>query len=530
MLPRRTKIVCTLGPASESEERIEALIRAGMNVARINFSHGTHDEHAATITRVRAVAARLAAPIAILQDLQGPKIRTGGLSDGNAVALRTGDDFAITTRPIEGTREAVSTTYEQLPDDVHPSDCILLSDGAIELRVERVTGRDVICRVVHGGMLAEHQGINLPGVDVSAPALTDKDRSDLVFGIAQQVDYIALSFVRRPEDLLEARHAIAAAQDALSRRQGERETRSTRTDAEEGGEREGVAERPGRQAKAGDAIPAAPLPAYVVAALREIPIIAKIEKPEAVDRLDAILEVADGVMVARGDLGVEMPLERVPLVQKRIIALANARGMPVITATQMLESMIHSPRPTRAEASDVANAILDGTDAVMLSGETAIGEYPVEAVEVMARIAETTDASLAALGEQAVPHRTPSLDQAIAAAARTLANEARAVAIAVLTRTGASARLMSKERPAAMIVAFTPFATIYQRMALLWGVSPRLSQLDDTFEARIAAVEAQLCEEGVVHPGDEIVIMGGILNTSSRARPNFLKLQRASER
>ena len=490
---RRTKIVCTLGPASESEERIEALVRAGMNVARINFSHGTRDEHAATIQRVRAVAARLDVPIAILQDLQGPKMRTGGLADGHAVALRTGQDFTLTTRPIEGSAEAVATTYDQLPADVHPGDRILLSDGAIELRVERVAGPDVVTRVVHGGVLAEHQGINLPGVAVSSPALTAKDRADLAFGVAQGVDFIALSFVRRPEDVLAAKAAVAQAQA-------------------EGGTANA------KNAKNGEGREEA------------IPIIAKIEKPEALDQLDAILAVSDGVMVARGDLGVEMPLERVPLEQKRIIARANALGLPVITATQMLESMIHSPRPTRAEASDVANAIFDGTDAVMLSGETAIGEYPVEATAVMARIAETTDADLAehSAGRPVIPCR--SLEEAVAAAARTLAEQAQVAAIVVLTRTGISARLMSKERPAAPIIAFCARESVYRRLALWWGVLPHHGWLTGSIEDRIAWADEQLRAEGLVRDGDEVVVMGGIIPPGGTPRPNFVKLQRVGER
>ena len=518
MALRRTKIVCTLGPASESEERIEALIRAGMNVARINFSHGTHAEHAATIQCVRSVAARLHVPIAILQDLQGPKMRTGGLAGGHAVGLRDGQDFTLTTRPIEGSAEAVATTYDQLPDDVHPGDRILLSDGAIELRVERVGGPDVVTRVVHGGVLAEHQGINLPGVAVSAPALTAKDRADLAFGVAQGVDFIALSFVRRPEDVLAAKEAVAQAQEGP----GTRRTRRNAEDAEKreqgSGRAQGTVTSPGTGARRPVSPPAG----------ETIPIIAKIEKPEALLQLDAILAVSDGVMVARGDLGVEMPLERVPLEQKRIIARANALGLPVITATQMLESMIHSPRPTRAEASDVANAIFDGTDAVMLSGETAVGEYPVETVEVMARIAETTDASLADTGERP-PIQCRSLAEAVAAAARTLAEQAQAAAIVVLTRTGISAHLMSKERPAAPVIAFCTDESVYRRLALWWGIVPRHGWATGTVEDRIAWADEQLRHEGLVRAGDEVVVMGGIIPPGGTPRPNFVKLQRIGE-
>src|SRR6266581_474312 len=336
---RRTKIVCTIGPASNSQEKLEQLMRAGMNVARLNFSHGTHDEHALVIERVRVIAARLGCSIAILQDLQGPKIRTGTLQGGQPVRLLDGAALTVTTRPIVGDAQVVSTTYKQLPEDIKPGDRILLDDGLIELCALGANATDVHCQVVHGGLLQEHKGINLPGVAVSAPALTEKDRDDLRFGLLHDVDYVALSFVRRPEDVLEARKLVRQFQ------------------AETGGE--------GKHA------------------LVDIPLIAKLEKPEAVMQLNAILDVVDGVMVARGDLGVEMSPEKVPLIQKRVIARCNELGLPVITATQMLESMITNPRPTRAEVNDVFNAILDGTDAVMLSAETATGAYPIEAVQMM---------------------------------------------------------------------------------------------------------------------------------------------------
>ncbi len=494
MTTRRTKIVCTLGPATASEETIEALMRAGMDVARINFSHGTHDEHAATISRVRAVAARLDRPVAILQDLQGPKIRTGALLDGHPVTLRSGQEFTITTTPLTGTAERVSTTYEALPHDVQPGNRILLSDGSIELRVLRIDGADVVCEVVNGGTLAEHQGINLPGVDVSAPALTEKDRADLIFGVQQRVDYIALSFVRHPEDVRDAKRLIASAVAALP-----------------------SATAPQAQG----------LHPTAYAAETTIPVIAKLEKPEALQHLDAILEVADGVMVARGDLGVELPLEHVPIVQKRIIARANALGLPVITATQMLESMIHNPRPTRAEASDVANAILDGTDAVMLSGETAVGAYPVEAVQVMARIAQQTEGHWPSAPTTPAPGHV-TLSHAISLAAHTLAEKARAPLIVVFTRTGASAHLISKERPSAAIIAFTPFETVYRRLALWWGVTPLRSELRGSTEDLIAWVDKQLREEGIARTGDDIVIMGG-MPIAGRARTNFVKLHRAGE-
>ena len=492
---RRTKIVCTLGPATSSEASIEALIQAGMNVARVNFSHGTREEHAATISRVRATAARLGVPVAILQDLQGPKIRTGPLVNGASVRLADDQTFTITTQPVAGTSARVSTTYAALPGDVRRGDRILLSDGAIELRVDAVDGAEVRCRVVHGGTLAEHQGINLPGVAVSAAALTEKDRADLIFGVHHRVDFIALSFVRQADDILEAKRLIA----------------------------EAVRTAPGPS----DARPEG-LHASAYEEDNRVPVIAKLEKPEALARLDAILEAADGVMVARGDLGVELPLEQVPVAQKRIIARANELGLPVITATQMLESMIHSPRPTRAEASDVANAILDGTDAVMLSGETAVGAYPVEAVRVMARIAEQTEGHWPATTRPSAHSAHVTLSHAVSMAARTLAERAEAPLIVVFTRTGASARLISRERPAASIVAYTPFESVYRRLALWWGVTPRRSELLGTTEELVTWVDKQLQAEGLALPGDDIVIMGGT-PLAGRARTNFVKVQHVGE-
>src|SRR5712692_441498 len=319
---RRSKIICTLGPASDSGEMIDRLLEAGMDVARLNFSHGTQEEHARTITRLRHASGQHKKPIAILADLQGPKIRTGALAGGQPVELIPGQRFTITTAKIAGTARQVGTTYKNLPREVRRKDRILLSDGLIELRVLAVRGRNVICEVANGGELGEHQGINLPGVRLRAAALTPKDRKDLGFALRQGVNYVAVSFVRRATDVLAAKAATRAAG-------------------------------------------------------RKTPVIAKLEKPEAIENLDEILRVADGVMVARGDLGVEMKPEMVPVVQKQIISSAREAGRPVITATQMLESMTQNPRPTRAEASDVANAIFDGTDAVMLSAETASGRYPV---------------------------------------------------------------------------------------------------------------------------------------------------------
>lgn len=475
---RRTKIVCTIGPATSDPERLGQLIEAGMDVARLNFSHGTYAQHAAVVAALREASIRLDKPIAILQDLQGPKIRTGELRDHQPVTLLAGATVTITSRPIVGDATALATTYTELPQDVKPGDRILLSDGAIELRVVEVAGTDVRCEIVNGGQLGEHQGINLPGVAVSAPSLTSKDREDLAFGVSQGVDYIALSFVRRPEDLVNAREAIAAAQ------------------------------------------------MNVGTSVSPIPIIAKLEKPEAIEQLDEILTVSDGVMVARGDLGVELPLEEVPLLQKRIIERANKAGLPVITATQMLESMITHPRPTRAEVSDVANAILDGTDAVMLSAETAVGQYPIETVRVMARIANETEAH--GRTARSVSDGQANYAQAISHAARTLADAAHVRYVVVFTRSGTSAQLISKERPSVPIIALAPDEVVLRRLALWWGVTPQLSNLMETTEAMITWVDLQLQVRNLAQRGDQIVILGGT-PVARQAKTNFIKLHRIGD-
>ncbi len=477
---RRTKIVCTIGPASESEERLEQLMRAGMNVARLNFSHGTHDQHAIIIERVREISARLGCSIAILQDLQGPKIRTGALEGGKPVTLVDGAEVTITTRPVVGNARLISTTYQALPQDVKVGDRILLDDGLMELRVLGANETEVKCEVVHGGILKEHKGINLPGVAVSAPALTEKDRNDLRFGVLHNVDYVALSFVRKPQDVVEAKQLIRQLQTELGgvRLQG------------------------------------------------SIPLIAKLEKPEAIARLDEILEVTDGVMVARGDLGVEMAPEKVPLIQKRIIARCNDLGLPVITATQMLESMMTNPRPTRAEANDVANAVLDGTDAVMLSGETAAGAYPIEAVQMMVRIAVETETGNRTARQPQCKRLTQA--HAVSHAARALSEEASVQAIVVFTRTGASAHLISKDRPRTSIIAYTPSERVYHQLALWWGVWPHRLEMQGTTEDLIAIVDQRLQDEKLVQRGEHVVIMGG-MPVASQARTNFVKLQRVGD-
>src|SRR5579859_64352 len=475
---RRAKIVCTIGPVSSSEERLGQLMKAGMNVARLNFSHGTHDEHAVVIERIRRISAHLGCPIAILQDLQGPKIRTGSLQGGQAVMLNDGAEVTITTLPVIGNAQIVATTYKPLPQDVKVGDRILLDDGLLELSVTGFDDTNVRCQVVHGGLLKEHKGINLPGVAVSSPALTVKDRDDLKFGMMHEVDYVALSFVRKPEDVLEAKDLMRQFQTERDQKVGQ-------------------------------------------GTVGTIPLIAKLEKPEAIARLDEILNVVDGVMVARGDLGVEMAPEKVPLIQKRIISKCNELGLPVITATQMLESMITNPRPTRAEVSDVSNAILEGSDAVMLSAETSVGAYPNEAVRMMARIAIETEASYHAVAHPIRQHR--SLAQAVSHAARALAEDTHVQNIVVFTRSGNSARLISNDRLRVPILAYTPSEQVYHQLALWWGVWPHRISIQGTTENLIALVEKRLREDGLAHPGEYVVIMGG-LPIASQARTNFVKL------
>ncbi|MEP7199440.1 MAG: pyruvate kinase [Chloroflexota bacterium] len=475
MIARKTKIVATLGPASRSESQLEALIAAGVNIMRVNFSHSTHEEHAETIARVRRVAECMGQPIGILQDLQGPKIRTGWLADHQTLELKDNSLLTITTRDIVGAGNIVSTTYQDLPRDVHPDDCILVDDGNIELHVVEVKADSVVTQVVHGGPLGEHKGINLPGVNISIPALSAKDHDDLAFGLALGVDYIAISFVRRAEDVQEAK-------DLIMQLHGE-----------------------------------------------AVPLIAKLEKPQALDNLREILEVADGVMVARGDLGVELSPQEVPIAQKTIIAAANERGRLVITATQMLESMITHTRPTRAEASDIANAIFDGTDAVMLSGETSTGAYPVLAVRTMATIAAEAERHLDRWGLWHDKRTTTTDDaRAIASAAVELAYEREVKAIIAFTRSGRTARVLSKERPACPIYAFSPDATVARQMALMWGVTPFQSPYVTSAEAMMAAAEELVLSKHLVEPGEQVVFVGS-LPVTEEGHTNFLKLHRVGQ-
>jgi pyruvate kinase len=469
---RRTKIVATLGPACDDEATLQAMLTAGMDVARLNLSHGTHEEHAARAQRVRTLAASAGRPVALLLDLQGPKIRTERLDDGQPVLLVTGSDFAITTRPLIGNAQIVSTSFAALPQDVAAGDRVLLDDGAIELRVQATTPDTVQCDVVHGGLLGEHKGINLPGVAVSAPALSAKDEADLRFGLDLGVDYVALSFVRRAADV------------------------------------EGVKQ-------------------IIRAAGQSTPVIAKLEKPEAIAHLDAIIAAFDGVMVARGDLGVELAPERVPTLQKQIIHRAQQYGKVVITATQMLESMTHSPRPTRAEASDVANAICDGTDAVMLSGETAAGDYPVESVAMMDRIARQAEAG----PQSSAPahHHHGMHAHAVTHAACSLAEEVHAQAIVVFTRSGFSAHLVSQWRPAAPVFAYTCETTTFRRLSLWWGITPVLIPFAGTTDAMLATVSNDLLQRGAAPEGCTVVFVGST-PLLVRGRTNFVKLQTLGRR
>ncbi len=455
---RRAKIVATLGPASAEPEVLERLIAHGLDVARLNFSHGRHEEHARMLDRIRAASRHLGKAVAVLQDLQGPKIRTGPLRAGKAgVEVESGGEITITTEgEVVGDEHLVSTTYPHLAEDVRAGDRLLVDDGLLEFRVLDTDGTRVRAEVVEGGHLGEHKGINLPGVALRAEALSEKDREDIAFGLSHGVDYVGLSFVRTPEDV------------GLCRAEMER-------------------------------------------AGRVVPIVAKIEKPEALENLDAIIAAADGVMVARGDLGVEILPERVPLLQKEICRKANAVGKPVIIATQMLNSMIEHPRPTRAEASDVANGVWDGADAVMLSGETASGRYPLLALQMMDRIVREAEAGapLAHAAHVAPPTRPAPFNLVTAAAACEAAEAAGAVAICCFTLRGDTARLLSHFRPRVPIIAFSPDQSIRRRMALYWGVVPKVMEPIKNADLMAELVSDRLLEDRAVKPGDRVVLVHG---------------------
>ncbi|MDR4509624.1 MAG: pyruvate kinase [Candidatus Brocadiaceae bacterium] len=453
---RKTKIVCTIGPAVDSESALEALINAGMNVARLNFSHGTHEYHAKIIQSLRTVSERKNVHIAILQDLAGPKIRVGKFTC-ESVTLEAGDTFVLTTEKVPGNRERVSVSYAKLTEEVETDDQILLADGSIELTVVKISGKNVICKVLVGGELSSHKGVNIPGSSLSVKSLTEKDGKDLAFGLEKGVDIVALSFVRRKEDILQVRERIEKAN-------------------------------------------------------RRIPLVAKIEKHEALENIDEIIDLVDGIMVARGDLAVETALERVPLVQKMIIQKCNLAGKPVITATQMLKSMVENPRPTRAEANDVANAVLDGTDAVMLSEETATGKYPVQSVHTMAKIIEATESGEITRRQhgETNPRKSVSIVSAVSRATSEIARDVKAAAILTPTQSGSTARMISSNRPTQPIIALSPNPHVVRCLSLVWGVYPVLSDSYSSMEEMIEQAKGKALQSKLVRYGDIVVTTAGV--------------------
>ncbi|HEY3451041.1 MAG TPA: pyruvate kinase [Myxococcales bacterium] len=464
---RKVKIVCTLGPATAGVDKLVELIEAGMDVARLNFSHGDYDFHRKTYQDVRTAAAKVGKPVAILADLSGPKIRVDKMKDSLPVMLVKGAKIVLTTDPVPGTAERVSHSYKPLAQDVRVGDPILLDDGLLRLKVVEIKGNDVLCVVMEGGPLKDKKGMNLPGTKLSTPALTEKDKKDIVFGRELGVDYFALSFVRSAKDVMEAK------------------------------------------ALAGDT-----------------PVIAKLEKPEAIDHLEEILDVSDGAMVARGDLGVEAGHEKVPVIQKRILRAITPRAKPAITATQMLESMISNPVPTRAEVSDVANAVLDGTDAVMLSGETSVGKFPIEAVKTLVGVINEVEASIfqteAIAGRAAVPNG--SFSHAIADAATAIAKESNLAAIAVYSESGFSAQLVSANRPRAAVICFSRHDKVLQRLALCWGVLPLHGAWVEGIKGVVEQAEKSLLAHKLVKPGDDIAITFGMVIAGEKFQTNVLKL------
>jgi pyruvate kinase len=449
---RRAKIVCTLGPATSSEESILALVEAGMDVARLNLSHGSHADHEANYLKIRQASDTVGRAVGILADLQGPKIRTARFAAG-PVTLATGDRFTITTRDVAGSPHEVGTTYAGLPRDVRPDDVLLVDDGKIALRAVEVTDTDVVCTVIEGGLLSNNKGINLPGVAVSVPALSEKDKEDLRFALEMRVDLVALSFVRSAQDMDDVREIM---------------------------DEVGIT----------------------------VPVIAKIEKPQAVDNLDEIIEAFDGLMVARGDLGVELPLQQVPLVQKSAVAKCRRQGKPVIVATQVLESMISASRPTRAEASDTANAVLDGADALMLSGETSVGAYPIESVRTMSEIISHTEQEgldrIAPLGTPPV-----SIGGAIAAAGAEIGGMVGVRYLCTFTQTGESARRMAQVRHHIPILAFTPLQATRSQLALTWGVETFLTETPRHTDDYAKIVDRILLANGRLQEGERVVIVAG---------------------
>jgi pyruvate kinase len=468
----RTKIVATIGPASSSPEIIRQMVQAGMHVARLNFSHGSYDDHARTVAMLRAVQKEMDSPITLLQDLQGPKIRVGQLPDGQ-IELVVGETLRLVPEAeFDGQSGVIPIDYPHLAQDARVGEQVLLDDGLFELKVVEVKDTGVLCQVIEGGVLKSRKGVNFPGLILQLPSVTDKDERDLEFGLAQGIDWVSLSFVRRAEDIIVLKDLLA---------------------------RKGYA---------------------------DVPVIAKIEKPQAIDNLEQIIAVSDGVMVARGDLGVEMSPERVPMLQKRIIRLCNLRGIPAITATQMLDSMIHNPRPTRAEASDVANAIIDGTDAIMLSGESAVGQYPVKSVRMLAKIAEDVEKEVK-FPDLPPPDNdeTHALSEALLAIDKILPLRL----IVTFTSSGYTALLASKERPSVPVVALTPNVKIYHRLNLIWGVIPVLiNEQVETFEDLTAQANRTLRSRGLAQAGDKILIMAGIPTRHAKGT-NFLKIHTVGE-
>ena len=471
---RRAKIICTIGPACNTEAAMRDLLRLGMDVARLNFSHGSHADHARSVERLRRAADREGRTVCILQDLQGPKIRTGILDQHKPVLLKTGSIVTITPQDVPGDETRISTTFPDLARELTAGARILLSDGLIELRVRGIRGKDVLCDVINGGLLGEHKGINLPGVALSIPALTAKDRSDLEFGLRHGIDAVALSFVRRAADVTMVKQIIALRD-------------------------------------------------------KDIPVIAKLEKPQAIDHLEEILDAADGVMVARGDLGVEMAPEKVPVIQKHVIHRAAALRKPVITATQMLESMVENPRPTRAEASDVANAIFDGTDAVMLSAETASGKYPRESVSIMSRIVIEAERNMTDFVQfrRRREHRGLSVAEAVCESIAHAAEDLPMGAIAIFTETGNTARMISKYRPKVPIYAFTHVLPVVNRLNLYWGVHPVRCRQARSAEQMVTMAEQELVRRNLLKARDVLGVVAGTRQASGST--NLMRLHVVTE-
>jgi len=463
----RTKVVATIGPASNSLEILRELVQAGMRVARLNFSHGSYDDHAKVVSRLRQVSEELEIPVTLLQDLQGPKIRVGRFPEGQLELIPGASVLLVPEAEYKSQEQTIPIDYPFLAEEAQPGAEVLLDDGLLELKITAIEGNQVECKVIEGGILKNRKGVNLPSLTLRLPSMTEKDKQDLVFGLKQGIDWVSLSFVRSSNDIITLREFL-------------------------------------KEHQADD-----------------IQVMAKIEKPQAVENLEAIVDVCDGLMVARGDLGVEMSPERVPKLQKQIIRLCNQKGIPVITATQMLDSMIHNPRPTRAEASDVANAIMDGTDAVMLSGESAVGAYPLKAVEMLVKIARDTEQDA-----QFINYPPAEIDEthALSEALNTIDKILDLACIACFTTTGYTATLAAAERSKAPVVAFTPRDRVYHRLNLVWGVKPMLLENPEhSLEDLIVQINNQLLENGLAAPGDKILILGGSPVQKIRGT-NFIKI------